>query len=148
MNIMPATASFTFIHRDDKGKPDRIYPWDSAVTTYLAASINICRGMLNQDIVRAAFTKFLIDSKKADKVPGREDIPPEQIAGTFIDAILRDWPLVFVDDSLRNQGQVARGVRRPWDDPFVTRNLAIVLNGSVGYDSILRSAPWTKLIQL
>ena len=88
MDIYPETASFTVIHRDDKGKPDRIYPWDSAVTTYLAASINICRGMLNQDTVRAAFTKFLVDSR--NKVTGREGIPPEQIAGTFVDAILRD----------------------------------------------------------
>ena len=55
----------------------------------------------------------------------------EIVINKFIDAILCDFPLVFVDDSLWNPNNLAEGFRRPWDGVFVPRDQGILLNGPV-----------------
>lgn len=55
----------------------------------------------------------------------------KSVTDEFINAILLQFPLVFIDDSLRNPGFVGAGHRRAWDEHFDTRNQAILLNGPV-----------------
>lgn len=125
------TASFTIIHRDVDDRPDLIYSWDSFEATYLAASINVCRRILDQQKVRHNFKQFAAAFDKTDPAPWYRGRDMKRLANDFIDAVLLDFPLVFVDERLQNPDYLAFSSKRPWDRNFSTHDQWIRINGAV-----------------
>lgn len=130
------TARFLIFHRDKDGVPDYIFPWYGAVATYVVASINVCRGILTQSSARYHFARMAKEYRLNNAETWFHGRKSDDLAGDFIDKILRDFPLVFVDDSLSHPDFLAHGYRQFWNQSFVSHDQAIVLNGPV-------SSPYT-----
>ena len=122
-------AAFLIFHRDKHGVPDYIFPWGGAVATYVAASINICRGILARFSAQYALTKMAKKYASTDASAWFQGRKRDSLAEEFITKTLLDFPLVFVDDSFNHPDLLAHGYRHSSNQPFVTRDQVIVLNG-------------------
>lgn len=125
-------ASFTIMHRNADDMPDKCYYYDSPEATYLAASINVCRRILNKQEVRLKSEEFAADyDKTKPPAPWYKGRDMKCLANDFINAILLDFPLVFVDEKLQNPDFLAFSSKTPWDEFFDIRKQWIRLNGAV-----------------
>ena len=85
-------------------------------------------------MVKGAFTNLAEDIDPALSNSWHKDMPKNDVAEMFIEKILERFPLVFLDDSLKNPSQRAVHCRRAWNDEglgFETRKQAILINGPV-----------------
>lgn len=137
--------SFIIIHRDENGKPVEIYPGDTNVATYVSTSIMICREMLKDYTVQHALqilTKKLYPKQSENPYQDPRDVP-----WLFAKAITDDFPLVFVDYSMKNPDIMAESHRREWGgdgSSFESRNQSIVLNGPVSRKALGHTSPMSE----
>ena len=138
-----AQLPFTFVifHRDRQGKPDFIYPYDGRLAACLTISINIARGYLRHATVQAALVSFAKDFDRSGSHNAWYNDPvhgcggPEGAVFAFIRIILTVFPLIGIDDSLRNQDCLGFVGKRQWKNRFDPLDHPIMLNGLVrGYD--------------
>ena len=131
MTTTSDSASFLIIYRDNKRKPDFIFPWNKAPTTYVVAAIKTCPGMLTDERVKAAFTTMGRDYSPHLPEPWYGGRDMSLMANEFIHPTLLRFPLVFVDDSITNPAFLVITYRRRWDTGFEPRDHAIGLHGSI-----------------
>lgn len=121
-------SAFIIWHRDSNGRPDETYQPTSGLAGPIVDSINICRWMLAHGKVVEAFNKLGRDYGKGR--PNTWYKNKNQAANIFIKQILETFPLVFVDDTVREPKCGAIHKRRKWDAPhFEPLNQSILLNG-------------------
>ena len=121
-------SAFTIWHRDSNGKPDETYQSKDGLAGPVVDSINICRWMLGQEKVFEAFTKLARDYTKGR--PKYWYKSHNEATHVFIKQILETFPLVFVDDTVREPKCGAIHKRRKWVAPyFEPLNQSILLNG-------------------
>ena len=139
--------AFIIFHRDENGKPVRIFPCDTNVATYVSTSIMICRGMLKASTVQDAFQ--ILADQLGPKPSGSwyQNLSEKDIAGLFIEKILDSFPLIFVDYSMKNPDAVGCSYRRGLGldgSNFEGRKMCIVLNGQVSRKRLGHTSPMSK----
>ena len=128
------TEAFIIFRLDEDAEPVEIIPYFTNAATYVAASISICRGMLRNPTVKAAFASFAKDFDSTPSGAWYQESPMIDVAEKFINKVLERFPIVFVDDSMKNPDQQGCHHRRTWGgdgEPFETRKQGIVINGPV-----------------
>ena len=129
--------SFIIFHRDIQGKPNFIYPYDCRLAACVTISINIARAFLRNTKIQAALVSFAEDLDRSNPHNAWYNDPvhgcggPEGAVFAFIEIILAVFPLIGIDDSMRNPDSMAFLVKRPWDGRFDPLDYPIVLNGQV-----------------
>lgn len=130
-------SAFTIWHRDSSGKPDETYQSSSGMAGPVVECINIARHFLAHSKVIHGFDQ--LGGKYSEEHPNAWYLDtPNAVANTahmgrvFIRKILKTFPLVFVDDTLRDPGCGAQHERRPWDGTdFDPLDQSIQINGQV-----------------
>lgn len=130
------TVHYTIAHRRPDGRPDFVYPWDGKLAACVLSSINICRGMLQYPKIRAAFLSFAREFNRTHQGawyhdPRHKFETMEGVISAFLKAILKSFPIVYVDDGINNPGCLAAHPRQEWDGIFQPRDQSILVNGSV-----------------
>ena len=126
------SKAFIIVKLDENGEPVEIMPYDKNEATYVAVSISICRGMLKKQIVKNCFKSL---AKDLDPTSFLTRADATLSAEVFIEKILEEFPLVFVDYSRKNPNEAGYHLRRPWGDTesawFESHDHAIGINGPV-----------------
>ena len=130
--------SFTICHRALEGETNFLYAHNEDTATCVINSINVCRAMLRDPEVRNAFTKIAASySQSYPTAWFLQEASPEHKGdinrGTddFLQKILENFPIVWVDHSLLCQRLYAASVKRPWHGKFNSSSLCIMVNGYV-----------------
>ena len=138
------TDAFIIFHRDGQGRPDFIYPYDGRLAACITLSINIARAYLRNATIQAALVSFAKDLDRSEPHDAWYNDPvhgcggPEGAVFAFIDIILAVFPLIGIDDSIRNPSTLAAFTKRPWHHRFDPLDHPIGLNGQVrGCDPVL-----------
>lgn len=99
------TASLIIIHRDENGKPGRICSHEESTVTHLQVAINVCREMLALPKVQQSFLK-LAETFDKPPVPNiwfrQESKPLAELTKIFMEKTLARFPLVLIDESMKN----------------------------------------------
>ncbi len=142
---------FTICHRDMDGETDFRYEPDDDIAICVVNSINIFKSMLENQTVRNAFTEIAKSYSQTyeDAWFLQEESPEHEgdmsdVADGFLQKILAQFPIVFVDDSWDCRRKRASNFRRPWDGEFTSRNICILLNGTVSGN---RAASMEKVLE-
>lgn len=132
----PDTAAFIIFSSTENGKPDRICPYDESTVTQLLVSINVCREMLALPEVHQAFQQLAEDFNTANQNqnPWYTESQLKNSAEFFIAKIRAGFPLVFIDNSIKNPNFLGCHFRHGWEQSFQTQQQAIVINGWVSRD--------------
>ena len=92
--------------------------------------------MLQNPKIRAAFLSFAREFNRTH--PGAWYQDPrhrletiEDVLSAFLKAILRSFPIVYVDDGINNPGCLGGHPRQEWDGLFQPRDQSILVNGLV-----------------
>ena len=133
---------YTIYHRRADGKSDFLYPWDGKLAICVLSPMNICRGMLRNYKIRAAFLSFLREFHRSQRAPWYQDPchgfeTLEEVVSAFVDAIIKRFPTVIVDEGILNPGHLGSHFKQEWDGLFQPRDQNILINASV-CDSHLR----------
>ena len=123
-------SDYTIYHRDESGKPDFQYKPKHGMTTCVVKSIKICQAILKHSKPSgglANLAKIYFNYRGHSTDPRRM----KEYADTFLEMVQTRFPIVFVDDSLKNPDNWGVHWRNPFTGDFKTSDQSICLNGTV-----------------
>ena len=125
MEWVKRLPALTLLCRDASGRPVS----SNLESDHLISGINITRVALTKEPVRAALEKIAL--RISTQFPPPNNMTYQQVTHSFIEKILAEFPLVFVDYSLQNPDSKGFHSRRKWVGQFIPRHQAISINGKV-----------------
>lgn len=125
---------FRVYHIDESGKPDYQYAANSMMMNCVTDAINLARQILSREHLQKAFRAL---ANRCLQTQPELCIIREEGVGRAVDEFIiqvcttTEFPVVFVDDTLRNPSLRGYASRRPYDGIFNFSDQYIGLNGSV-----------------
>ena len=133
-------ATLTICHRNRNGTFFEYTP-NTIESTYISSSVNIFRQMILNPTARHSLVALATAIDRSQAVTWyRERYNANQVVALFINHILSDFPVIWVDDTIESRAITGYHPRGQWQGTFDPHRQAVCLNATV------RSLPWNNLL--